>query len=133
MLNSKLRMKLPFLMLGLACLLAGTHRSEGAHSIARVWDEEILAAIRIDLPHPPVHARNLFHLSAAMYDACRRHRIPIGLAPNIEVSLVVNPDDAALLAPRDRGFWFYEIWRRSLRLAAQPLFRQRLRAGPEGP
>jgi hypothetical protein len=34
-----------------------------------VWNEEILAAIRIDLPHPPVHARNLFHLSAAMYDA----------------------------------------------------------------
>ena len=40
-----------------------------ARSIARVWDEEILAAIRIDLPNPPVHARNLFHLSVAMYDA----------------------------------------------------------------
>ncbi len=38
-------------------------------SIARVWDEEILTAIRIDKPHPPVHARNLFSLSAAMYDA----------------------------------------------------------------
>ena len=38
-------------------------------SIARIWNEEILAAIRIDLPHPPVHARNLFHLSVAMYDA----------------------------------------------------------------
>ena len=30
-------------------------------SVARQWDEEILAAIRIDLPRPPVHARNLFH------------------------------------------------------------------------
>ena len=40
-----------------------------APSIARVWDEEILSAIRIDLPHPPVHARNLFHFSVAMYDA----------------------------------------------------------------
>ena len=38
-------------------------------SVARYWDEEVLAAIRIDLPNPPVHARNLFHLSAAMYDA----------------------------------------------------------------
>jgi hypothetical protein len=38
-------------------------------SVARLWDEEILAAIRIDLPHPPVHARNLFHFSVAMYDA----------------------------------------------------------------
>lgn len=45
-------------------------RAMGAEpSIARIWNEEILAAIRIDLPHPPVHARNLFHLSAAMYDA----------------------------------------------------------------
>ena len=38
-------------------------------SIAQTWDEQILAAIRIDRPHPPVHARNLFTLSAAMYDA----------------------------------------------------------------
>jgi len=66
----------------------------------------------------------------AMYDACRRHRIPIGLAPNIEVSLVVNPDDAALLAPRDAAFYSYELWRRSLRLAARPMFRQRLRRAP---
>ncbi len=40
-----------------------------ADSMARLWDEQILAAIRIDIPHPPVHARNLFHLSAVMYDA----------------------------------------------------------------
>jgi hypothetical protein len=39
-----------------------------AQSIARVWNEEILAAIRIDRPNPPVHARNLFHLAVAMYD-----------------------------------------------------------------
>ena len=38
-------------------------------SIARRWDEQILAAIRVDLPRPPVHARNLFHVSAAMWDA----------------------------------------------------------------
>lgn len=46
-----------------------TCRPAGAESIARFWNEEILNAIRIDLPHPPVHARNLFHLSAVMYDA----------------------------------------------------------------
>jgi hypothetical protein len=38
-------------------------------SIARRWDEQVLAAIRLDLPRPTVHARNLFHLSAAMWDA----------------------------------------------------------------
>jgi hypothetical protein len=39
------------------------------NSIARFWNEQILAAIRGDTPHPPVHARNLFHLSVCMYDA----------------------------------------------------------------
>ena len=38
-------------------------------SIAQTWDEQALAAIRLDRPNPPVHARNLFSLSAAMYDA----------------------------------------------------------------
>jgi hypothetical protein len=38
-------------------------------SIARRWDEQILAGIRLDLPRPTVHARNLFHMSAAMWDA----------------------------------------------------------------
>jgi hypothetical protein len=43
--------------------------SADAHSVARQWDEEMLGAIRVDFPRPPIHARNLFHLSAAMWDA----------------------------------------------------------------
>jgi hypothetical protein len=38
-------------------------------SVARQWDEEALSAIRLDTPRPPVHARNLFHVSVAMWDA----------------------------------------------------------------
>lgn len=38
-------------------------------SAARIWDEQLLAAIRISLPRPPVHARNLYHTSVAMWDA----------------------------------------------------------------
>ena len=38
-------------------------------SIARRWNEHLLNAIRRDIPRPGVHARNLFHVSAAMYDA----------------------------------------------------------------
>lgn len=43
--------------------------SQAVPSVARQWNEEILAAIRIDVPHPPVHARNLFHLATGMYNA----------------------------------------------------------------
>ena len=38
-------------------------------SIARVWIEVLLEAIRGDFARPTVHARNLFHTSIALYDA----------------------------------------------------------------
>ena len=38
-------------------------------SVARRWDEALLDAIRRAVPAPTVHARNLFHVSAAMWDA----------------------------------------------------------------
>jgi len=38
-------------------------------SVARRWDEALLDAIRRAVPAPTVHARNLFHTSAAMWDA----------------------------------------------------------------
>jgi Secretion system C-terminal sorting domain len=38
-------------------------------SVARQWNEAMLSAIREDLARPPVQARNLYHVSIAMYDA----------------------------------------------------------------
>lgn len=38
-------------------------------SIARIWDEQALAGIRVDTPNPPVQARNFFSFAVAMYDA----------------------------------------------------------------
>ena len=39
------------------------------HSVARQWNDELLDAIRTDFARPTVHARNLYHASAAMWDA----------------------------------------------------------------
>ena len=41
----------------------------GEESVARKWNEVLLEAIRNDFARPTVHARNLFHVSVAMYDA----------------------------------------------------------------
>ncbi len=38
-------------------------------SMARTWNEALLEAVRLDVPSPTVHARNLYHSSAAMWDA----------------------------------------------------------------
>lgn len=67
-------------VLGLAGVIAGhreaDYRLDGCArqipagwSVARVWDEALLDSIRRDTPAPTVHARNLFHTSAAMWDA----------------------------------------------------------------
>ncbi|MFP2926327.1 vanadium-dependent haloperoxidase, partial [Pyxidicoccus sp. 3LG] len=40
-----------------------------AGTMARRWNEQLLGAIRRDIPRPTVHARNLYHVSAAMWDA----------------------------------------------------------------
>src|SRR5215470_16620712 len=53
----------------LLCCALSAFPARSSPSIARIWDEAILSGIRIDKPNPPVHARNLFHLSVAMYDA----------------------------------------------------------------
>ncbi|HZA77965.1 MAG TPA: vanadium-dependent haloperoxidase [Acidimicrobiales bacterium] len=51
-------------------VIDGCERADlGGRSVARVWDEALLDAIRRDVPAPTVHARNLFHTSAAMWDA----------------------------------------------------------------
>ena len=56
----------------LICLLLPASLATGSpadKSIARIWNEQNLAAIRTAFPDPPVHARNLFHTSVAMWDA----------------------------------------------------------------
>ena len=50
-------------------VIIAAERLPAAQSTARMWDERMLSAIRLDAPNPPVHARNLFHVSVAMYDA----------------------------------------------------------------
>ena len=63
-----------------------------------------------------------------VYEACRRHWLPIGAAPNVEVSLVVNPDDTPLLAPRTAAYYVYEAYRRATGILAKPVFARRMRA-----
>ena len=52
-----------------AHFLPGPSSAASGVSVARRWMEVLLQAIRNDFARPTVHARNLFHLSAAMYDA----------------------------------------------------------------
>ncbi len=58
------RLALPLLLLGLSAELA-----QAQQSAARIWNEEMLGAIRRNVPNPPAHARNLHHTAVAMYNS----------------------------------------------------------------
>ena len=65
----------------------------------------------------------------AVWEACRRHRVPVGMAPNVEVSLIVNPDDAAeLIEHPGLGDLAWRATLATLRVVAKPIFRRRMRA-----
>jgi len=62
-------MNLNYIRLALILLFANISILSAQHSVARDWNEVVLFAIRNDFARPTVHARNLFHTSAAMYDS----------------------------------------------------------------
>ena len=57
----------PSAVLALACVAVASP-ALAEHSVARIWNEACLQAIRKDIVRPPVQARNLFHLSIALWD-----------------------------------------------------------------
>jgi hypothetical protein len=62
-----LKIQMVVMFATLLFLLQSTVQAQ--HSVARKWNEILLLAIRNDFARPPVHARNLFHVSVSMYDA----------------------------------------------------------------
>lgn len=94
-----------------------------AKSVARWWNEALLDGIRKDTPNPPVHARNLFHLSATLWDAFWAYERE-GWAAHHEVftrEVVAIPlDESARVAAQQQAMSF----------AAYTVLRQRFANSP---
>jgi hypothetical protein len=58
-----------YLVLCLLTIFATIAKAQVYTSIAKEWNEKLLFAISTDFARPTIAARNLFHISAAMYDA----------------------------------------------------------------
>ena len=65
-----------------------------------------------------------------LWKACRDARIPIGAAPNIEVSLIVNPTDAVYLSADSWRDKWYRAYCWMIRRLARREFRRRMRTRP---
>ena len=61
-----------------------------------------------------------------VWERCRDRGIPIGLAPNVEVSLIVQPTDGAYLADGNWRDRWYRLKLAVMRALAAPTFRRRM-------
>ncbi|HXO43514.1 MAG TPA: hypothetical protein VN999_18845, partial [Thermoanaerobaculia bacterium] len=78
-----------------------------------------------DLEHlPPPRTEELVPVFRRLYEASMEHRLPIGCAPNVHVSLVLLPEECASLS--DRRFRWQRARLAALRTAFGLDFRRRL-------
>jgi hypothetical protein len=77
-------------------------------SVARVWDDALLDAIRRDVPAPTVHARNLFHVSAGMWDAWAAYD-PVADGYFVDDKPEVDPDEVAAAREAAISYAAYRI------------------------
>jgi hypothetical protein len=61
--------RLLLLILAVCSLMNNSLQAQETHSVAHKWMDAQLAGIRVDFARPPIHARNLYQNSMAMYDA----------------------------------------------------------------
>lgn len=76
-----------------------------------------------DMEHwPPPRFEDMLVVFRYVFEACRRNHIPIDVAPNIEVSLVVQPGDTRYLAGHNWNSRWYDLKMRWLKSIARPYF-----------
>jgi hypothetical protein len=77
--------------------------------------------------HPAPKFEEMLAIMRYMYTACRKKGIDVGIAPNIEASLIVQPDDCRYLMERNFSFYANEWmlkWRRFM--ANQFIFKREM-------
>lgn len=80
--------------------------------------------------HPSPSYEDMRTVMEYMWNACRKNNIPVGVAPNIEVSLVVTPDDSRYLPRRDMKWRVYEAKLAAARRLVRFRFGRELRPHP---
>jgi hypothetical protein len=79
-------------------------------------------------PSPrPDDMRRIF---AHLWEAILKRGIPSDVIPNIQVSLIVNPGDAAYLGRRNLAFHLYRARMAALRTIAKPYFARKMKPRP---
>ncbi len=63
---------------------------------------------------PPPKTEDLIPVFRRLYEACMEHDLPIGVAPNIHVSLVLLPEECRWFSDHPRKYWRKELKLRAM-------------------
>jgi len=80
-----------------------------AKSVARQWNELLIDSIRHDFARPPMHARNLYHISAAMWDAWATYDLTAGPCSCTSTTVSPDPDIADIYRNQAISFASYRL------------------------
>ena len=76
---------------------------------------------------PPPKTEDLVPIFRRLYEACMERNLPIGVAPNIHVSLVLLPEECRWFLDRPRRYFMKEMKLRTMAGAFRARFRQERR------
>lgn len=103
-----------------ATVPARVPQATAQHSVARLWNDILLDSIRNDYARPTVHARNLYHVSLAMWDAWATY--------DSVAQAILFPEDHSTTSPD------VERWRsEAISHASYQIVKSRFAASPGAP
>lgn len=75
---------------------------------------------------PPPKPEDMRLVMKHMYEACMKNAIPLSIAPNIQVSLIIQPDDGRFLVPHDLRYYIYKLKLSAFKAVFRPYFRTKM-------
>jgi uncharacterized radical SAM superfamily protein len=76
---------------------------------------------------PPPQFAEMVRVFRHVYEACRARNLPIGMAPNIHLSVLPHPEDTLYLAPDSLDGRAYHSWIFTMKQVMRPYFLRRMR------
>ncbi len=75
---------------------------------------------------PPPRTEDMVAVFRRLYEACMEHNLPIGVAPNVHVSLVLLPEECRYLMDNPRKYFWKELKLRAMSRAFGARFQRRV-------
>ena len=76
---------------------------------------------------PPPRTEDMVPIFRRLYEACMERNLPIGVAPNVHVSLVLLPEECRWLLDDPRRYWWKELRLRAMAAAYRIKFARGVR------